>query len=379
MDKTKLNDAEIFGDISPEINERSITIGLGSCAAHPVDKWKNHTMTGEQLISMLSAHKEGTKDGPCMLQGAVIGGKRRAGTIRSLDLLSIDLDTGESVDAVCDKITELGLFAILYSTHSHLKSVTEIKKTELIKFIQENREPDLDDAVNYLLQKKHYQPEVLEGASLLKTEHTVDGVMVRVKHQAMPKFRIVFILDEPYVMADRHPDPNDSLTEWHERYAGVSKLIGAHFDRSCIDPSRLFFLPRRPKGEKKFFVGVLAGKLLNINEVPRVTAEELRNEDKNPFLQEEKAVGKDYETKNLLKFVAKYGNKFEIEDFLEERGLDNRGHGSQGGTIFECPNDGAHSNAGDSKDMGFWCRNADGESQFVVKCHHTGCLDISLS
>ena len=55
-------------------------------------------------------------------------------------------------------------------------------------------------------------------------------------------------------------------------------MLGAFFDRSCVDPSRLFFTPRHPKTATEWRIEIIAGEPLDIEKCERVTAEDVRRE-----------------------------------------------------------------------------------------------------
>ena len=372
MSDTQLNDAEIFGDLEETFLNRTISIALGSKRNHPDDQWKNQNMTIGQLIVMLSRHGEGPKDGPCFLQSEVVGGIRRGNAVRAMHLMVLDMDTGENPEPVLERIDEMGLFCIAYSTHSNMKDETEISKSALVAFVGGEREPTLEDAVAFLQTKKHYQPHILEAATMLPLQHTPMGVMVVIKHAPMPKFRLLFLLDKPFVIADRHPDPKRSIIEWKNRYAGVSVALGVHFDQACVDPTRLFYTPRHPKGSP-FWINVLAGRPLKIENYAEITAEELRKMALDPFTAEAEGAGREYKTPDLKKFVAKYAKRFRVTDFLHHRGLKSLGKANGGETFNPCPFEGEHSNPGDDIDKGFWVVDGDGDRGFTMKCHHNGC------
>lgn len=383
VEKTTIfNDARIHGDLGAEFLTRTIQVGLTTRGAE-AKKWRNIDMQLGALVAKLSEHKVGPKDGPALLQGAVIEGERKAQAISHLDLVILDMDTGEDIDRVIASLKELGLFAVVYSTHSHLKPVSEVPKDRFLKW-SEGAEPTAAGVARYFQEERRYQPEILTGADLLPTEHTKDGIMVRLKHQPMPKFRVLLVLKDRFVMADRKGATHkEAITEWKERYAGVATLLGATFDRSCVDPSRLMYLPRHPEGAE-FRIDILAGKALDLDAVERVNIRYLAKGEASQWEQAATAMGggrddKTYKTGGLLRFFAKKGDRFEMVDFLEAHLPDgDRGDRSgKPGRHWRCPNDDAHSNAGDSDDKGFFCVNAsDSDNGAVAKCMHDSCSQL---
>ena len=263
-----------------------------------------------------------------------------------------------------------------------MKPVTDVKRDEVINWLGgEVEEPDIEQVCNYLQKKKRYQAAILEGAELLPTEHTSAGVMLKVKHQPMPKFRVVMVLQERFEIAKRSLLQRDAITEWKERYAGASKMLGAYFDRSCTDPSRLFYTPRHPKGATNFRIEVVAGNALDLDKVERISAEDLRRESKSPFEAAARAMGggsAEYTTTGLKWFFAKYGDRFEVDEFLMEVDPEgDRGSRSNGpGRTHRCPNDDAHSDAGNLDDKGFFCVNASDGDGAVAHCQHDSCSQL---
>ena len=273
------------------------------------------------------------------------------------------------------------LFGIIYSTHSHMKAVSDVKRDEVIRWIGgEVEEPDIAQVCEYLRERKRYQPAVLEGAELLPTEHTSGGVMLKVKHQPMPKFRVVMVLKERFVVAEKALLQRDAIADWKAAYAGASKLLGAYFDRSCTDPSRLFYTPRHPKGATNFRIEVVAGKPLDLDKVERISAEELRRESESPFEAAAKAMGggsAEYTTTGLKWFFAKYGDRFEVDEFLMEvDGEGDRGPRNGPGRHHRCPNDDAHTDAGNPDDKGFFVVNASDDETAVAHCMHELVLQV---
>jgi len=374
------NDAIIYGTLDPDMLKREIILG-GSKegAATGRGRWSNWKTTVGGLIDRLSKHEPGEKDGSCFLQGSTIGGDRHANSIPHLDILVLDLDTGEDIDALRQRIQALGLFAIIYTTHSNMKPVSDVKKDAVVTWMGGgNAPPTAGDVAGYLIDVKRYRPEILDGAKLQQTEHTKDGIKVFLEHQPMPKFRVVLLLKDRFVIADRANTQQAAIVEWKERYAGASKLLGTWFDRTCVDPSRLFYHPRHARGASDWRIDVVAGKPLDLDTVDRVTKDEVRRAGLSPFEQaaEEMQTGV-YKTTNMKRFFGKYGDRFDVETFLLERDGDgDRGSRSSGmGRSHRCPNDDNHTNAGDENDVGFFCVNAsDSETgQAVASCRHDSC------
>ena len=379
----------LFGatELDKAFMAREIEIAVSHAGVKtPPGNWRNKKMTVGNLFGILTKHKVGKKEGNSFLQGHAIDGKRTSNAMRQLDILGIDLDTGQQIDAMRAKIEELGYFAIIYTTHSHLKPVTPINRDMLVNYFDNETNLTVEHACAYLRNEKRYQPDILEGAEILDpAKHTGDGMMVIVKHKPMPKFRVVLVLEKPFVFGARGGLLQDGIKEWKERYRGASQMLGAFYDRACVDPARLFFSPRHAEGAE-WYRAVIVGKALNIEDCPRVTAEDVRKAGLDPFARDAeetlgKGKGKEYKTAYLKKFFAKYAKAFDIETFLMDKDPDgDRGPRSSGvGRTHRCPNDDAHSsNPGDPEDKGFFCVNAT-ESETgsaVAHCSHDTCAPL---
>lgn len=375
---------EIIGTLDPALMAREIEIGMSPHGSKTKPgTWANWETTVGHLCGVLADHKEGIKDGNCYLGGSVIDGERRANAIPHMDLCVLDLDTGENIADLIKAIQAQGWFALIYTTHSHMKPITEIKKDAVINWIGGDVvNPDIDHVKGYLAEVKRYQPQILADAELLETKHTAEGIKLIVKHAPMPKFRIVMILKERFVVATRAAKQSDAINEWKERYAGISKKLGAFFDRSCVDPSRLFYTPRHPPGTDLHRVYVLAGEPIDLDSIPRVSQREAKQGIVDPFAKAAiklgHASGGDYATPGILKFLLDHGELFEFETCLMEMEPDgDRAQRNAGGRTHECPNDAAHSDAGNPEDKGFFCVNGtDSEHGFVAHCSHDSCASL---
>jgi hypothetical protein len=383
LELSQINDAIVYGVLPDEFLDRRLELGLSPFGAETrKGVWKPWPCSVRDFLNALSEHKIGQKDGNCFLQGPPLGGERTSNSIPHTDILVLDLDTGESIAAIRDKLFKLGLAAVIYTTFSHLKPVSDVSKDSVVRWLgSPDAVPDLEAVKGYLMEVKRYQPAVLEGAELLPQQHTKDGVKLFIRHQPMPKFRVVLFLKERFVIADRANTQAAGIAEWKERYAGASKLLGAFFDRSCTDPSRLFFTPRHPRSAKDFLIEVIAGNLLDIDTLERVTAEEVRRAGMTEWEREaEDTRAGAYKTPNMKRFFAKHGDRFDIETFLRDVDPEgDRGPRASGlGRTHRCPNDDQHSDAGNPDDKGFFCVNAcDSDTgSAVASCRHDACAGL---
>ena len=382
---TAWNDATQHGVIDDEILDAEVEVSFSKYGeSTPKGKWLTKSGTVRTVFDWLSKHDVGDKDGTCVMQGALVGGDRNAAAVKHQDFLIMDCDSGEPLASIHEKVRKLGVAALVYTTHSHMKGMSEIKRDVLVKWTGGDGEedPTVQQAIDYLTEAKGYYPPLLEGAEITLIDHTARGVMVFVKHKPMPKARVVFILANRFSFSTGGTQA-ERAKEWKERYAGVAKTMGLVIDKSCTDLPRLFFTPRHAKGAP-FQIDIFPGEYLDLNAMPRVTAAELRGGGDNPFSDAGTAMagkgGTNYETSGLKWFFGKYGNRFDLADFLLEVDPDgDRGQRATGsGRTHRCPNDDMHTDAGNPDDKGFFCVNAlDSDSErAVAKCMHASCADL---
>lgn len=207
-------------DISTPGSRREITLMMGRRRDEQQGKWKAQSSTFGIFTDALRDHKEGAKDGPCFLQGESADGARKSSAQIANHILGVDLDSGAPLEDVMKTIQEYGLEAVIYTTHSHLKDTSVIKRDHFLKLMGTSEaEPAL--IRQYLIEVKGTLPQIVEEIEILDdSHHTAEGVVILVKHNPMPKFRAVFPLAEPFVFAKRGGSQQDAILEWKERYAG---------------------------------------------------------------------------------------------------------------------------------------------------------------
>jgi len=359
-------------------------------------KWKTTPAAFGQFAEFIQKHAEGTKDGPCFLQGECAGGARKAAAMIANYVLGVDLDSGAPLSQVIATIQKAGLESIIYTTHSHLKSTSVIKRDAFIKWAGETYDAnDIDGIREYLIAKKGVLPEILTEITILDDAmHTEEGVVILVEHLPMPKFRAVFPLSEAFVFAKRGGTQQDAIAEWKERYAGFCTKLDLFFDEKCVDPARLFYFPRHKKGDK-FGSWHIVGKPLDLSKYERVKMRRGKDgrrsavpqnaftaagggegeEDPNRYIIEKEGY-------NLRAWAAKYSKRFQIEDMLQDiqPELVRENRGSKSGVHVACPFEDEHTNFGgggtfvvnasDAMEEGF-------EAGFAFVCTHNACSDRS--
>ncbi len=376
-------------DISTPGSERDIILSTGRNRQEYQGKWKPMKSVFGQFSDRLQQHQEGKKDGPCFLQGECAGGTRKAAAMIANYVIGLDLDSGEPLADVMDAIVDAGLEAVIYTTHSHLKNTSQIKRDHFLKW-SGGEDPTEALCAEYLQQVKGTIPAITEGLVIVEdAHHTEEGVVILVQHAPMPKFRAVFPLSEPFVFAKRGGTQQDAIAEWKERYAGFATALNFFFDETCVDPARLFYLPRHKKGEA-FGSWWIAGSPVNLDDYDRIKIKRGKRgkravvqnaftefagdaddeDDKNRYI---------VDGFNLVGWAKKNAKQFEIENFLTEvcpdMLRDPRGSGKSG-IHTECPFEAEHSSFGGG---GSYVVNSSGnyddgfDGGFTFHCVHNAC------
>ena len=120
-------------------------------------------------------------------------------------MVVLDLDKGEDIDAIRSSIRSKQLYAIIYSTYSHLTTETEIKLDDYIKFTGDD--VSVDGLKSYLVEKRGLPERFVDAVSVVdKARYTSDGVVCVAGHAPLPKYRVVFPLREPFRRRDLTPE-----------------------------------------------------------------------------------------------------------------------------------------------------------------------------
>jgi hypothetical protein len=98
--------------------------------------WNTQEYTLPELEQRFSQHRQLLSKGDCgaFVPGVIQGDRRQKSAVSELGLVVLDLDRGEDIDAVRGQLQSLNHYAIIYSTHSHMSSETEIKLDDYRKF-----------------------------------------------------------------------------------------------------------------------------------------------------------------------------------------------------------------------------------------------------
>lgn len=355
-------------------------MGWGKFAGTKPGKWMSIESSKSQFIEQINVHKEGKKDGTCFTQGSLLDGKRSSKSVVANYVMVFDIDVGLTEKEITEKLEEYGYEFILYSTHSHLKTTSDINRDAFFKWSKEDSSKNVkvSSLKNYLCTVKKYRLRVVETLKILKdAEPSSNGVTIIVKHNEMPKFRIVFFLNEPFIFQGKYSQ-KERIIEWKERYYGLARQLELPVDKSCVDPGRLFYFPRHEKGSKNSTI-YMGGEPLVLEDIERISLRDLDKVEENAFT---KAAGNvqdhdeyTYNGESLLTWAAKYADIFDIHTALEDTGYtefrDERS--SKEGIHIQCPYEDGHSEPGGNGTYVLNASDNEEDTGFVVHCMHDSC------
>ncbi len=341
----KLNDALVYGDLdSPEaqaVLTSELITGFSPRAPKVAgDKWIQRRFPFQSYLDTLTQHPiQKTKEGSAFfpneteLTGRAIttnGDKqlythRAKAKAKSVTAFVIDIDGTDHIDSVRDRLIKLGLFGILYTTHSHANKAS----------------PDGD------------------------------------------YFRVIIPMDRPFLVSEFGGSVAQASKEWLARYAGFAKLLGIQeLDFSAAKFVQMMYLPRRASADVEYKHYVVAGRALTIAEMPiEGNLPKFKPHDQAELAKGRVATGSGTPAVlsdgfDVREWFTDCGAAFDLELFLDMIGWDIRNPSAGDGMTIMCPNHVEHSEPDDGSDAGGWCSATDGEQPFVVFCHHAHCNEL---
>ncbi|SEM91765.1 hypothetical protein SAMN04488103_102438 [Gemmobacter aquatilis] len=329
------------------------------------------------------------KEGACVVLGSSIGKARKASAMETMYAMGLDIDAGFPLDSMLDKLEELGLFCLVYTSHSHGKSGLQLKHGDVIRKLKiKPAELDLSQVRRYLREfdKNRYEETFIQAVTIKTAKkHVKEGLVIELDTPPLDKYRLIFPLEQPVKLMDLADTESEWLALWEDKITGLAReLLGVHFDTSCTDPSRLFFTARHPKDAADWYCAVVRGDPLRFEDVPTVKKSTYLNTRKplNAFEMaggvadagDRPAQALAPSGASLNDWHSKAKDRFQMADLLEDLCADRLRPASnaQGQVHIECPFEHEHSSEG-----GTACdaRNAlDSSSGFWTwGCHHDSC------
>lgn len=406
---TPLNDAEWLGAPNAEMDAllgRNAVVltgevwGMRDRRNTQDGDWKRAEMPWGALIAGgpktpgmaawgFSRHPVGKdKAGSCWVLGDSIGGARKAKAMTNMYAMGLDIDSGAKLDDVIDRIEDLGLFCLVYTSYNHGKRGIQLKRDEVLKKLQITTDPTLDQVKDYLREfdKNRYEADFVAQITIKDARmQTADGVVIALDTPPLEKFRLIFPLAEPVKIVDLADTQAASLEMWEDKITGLAvKLLGLHFDTSCTDPSRLFYAGRHP-ANAAFYAAVIRGRPLTFDEVPayKKSLYTKHREPLNAFLMAGNAADGDRPPqaltpsgKSLNEWHSNIGkSRFMVADLLETYCSDRirvAGGEAQGHVHVECPFEHEHTSEGGTACMAVNCIDSPNEF-WGWWCHHDAC------
>jgi hypothetical protein len=358
--------------------EPKITITVGHYTQE--EPWTDvRVLTWSGLTEFLTRHEAGGKHGTCVVPavftpsvGKSKWNKGKEGIWRvkayatQIDATFLDADSGHTLEEICSALETQGCAGIVSSTHSHLTTQTTVSESVWNK----SEDPEA------ILAEKGYLPHVCKGAKMVG----IVGGDALIEHAPCPKFRIVIPLGKPWRSED-FASQEEANAAWKGRIEALAHALGIKHDQSCVDTSRLFYLPRCRDLSQAETARVI-GHECDIWSLPDAPNKEPAKGGKRPGLNLGNPANvaftdnKTGEVVDLMSWCDKYGSRFQIAQALHARtpsafvGLD-----ASGKEHIDCPNRDEHSQQGSDKATFVIDASKAENAGFVIHCMHAHCVD----
>jgi len=367
------------------------TITATFSPSHTSMRWDGRkTMSFEDFYEQLANPTVGQKHGPCYTPAVFTGYARRLDQAAEIDMAVLDSDCGHTLDEIADAVEGIGWLCIIHSTFNHLQTQTTVAAEPLEKWQRANPDKTVAD---YLVEKKGYLLRIAQGAEVVN--ETRDGAIRNaiIQHQPCPKYRVILPLDRPWV-ASSFSSQQAANTIWRERIGALAAAIGLNHDQSCVDTSRLFYLPRKSSPDAVFEARLLAGvrcQIFDLADAPAVTVDApllglpVTTAARAPVTRAEHTtvVTEAGEVIDLTAWAAEYASRFQVVSAIKERRPSILSPKHRGGAKhhMRCPTAGDHITGGEDWHGTFAVNAGDMpranlpliQSGFYVHCSHAGC------
>jgi hypothetical protein len=364
------------------------TFNYGAGANARAKMWSNRTKTLADLADLLANHVESSdKDGQAIMCGDLIGKVRSKQAVRAMCMIGFDVDGGTSLEEAKSALATFGYMAILATTHSHGKISTGIPRKAFDAFADKRGLPkgsDIDHLAiaRAMLLDKGYKLEVLQPAAYAGLEQTADGWQHFVTHAPVDKFRVFLQLAEPFVFTHHGKTEDEAWKCWETGVLSLARILKLNIDHACLDPSRLWYLPRH-RADAPFESHVYRGPLLRFEDITIAasSATEPENDafgDAGHALAGEDSIGGDESWRfapsglDLIGWTSRSGHCFELAEALRSHAPEHVRADNAGKLTATCPFADGHSTSGG---MGFFCQDASevpGEA-YRAFCSHAHC------
>lgn len=325
------------------------------------------------------------KDGFCFIPGGLIGTERKANAVEFIDALVYDVDGWQTLEELDKIVDATGVYAVIYSSHSHLSTKTVILVDHYIRWAKRQgrpeREPTEEELLDYLRDPGTRKSHLKDAKCDLKIIQTAEGQAYTIEHAPVPKFRVVFPLKTRMKIADLAVGSTRAILAYKSIYHGVGQALGLDYDRACEDPSRLYYTPSHKPGADyvvwQFNWDQDNPVLLDWEAYPRAAvADKSRRISADGSTKKINSGDRTVLDKNNFPIdLAVWESKnydFDIEALLEQVLDDDmiKARRDRGGFHITCPFEHEHSTTGG---MGTFCANGDGDYSWKIYCMHDAC------
>lgn len=375
-----LHDAWITGADSPEwqtLLDRPMTFLLPKNVFQDArqTEWKNTTgsfrdwLEGKNALSCHSVRKK-KGYGPIVFgASAEVNGftARKAAGMRTIDMIGIDVDSGDSYVEAVARVSSLGLACIAYTSYRDGITRTQEKRDKVLKKLGLDRTPTSSEMRAYFAGRLH--DTVLKTLEVVGEEQNADGFHIVLEHAPLEKFRILIPLEQSLDIYSLAPTQWAAQARYKAMVKALAAWIGVTPDAACFDVARVFYMPSRPPGGD-FALDVIRGRGLRLEDIPDVADDVNTSAKAGTDADDSEIAGLPART-----WAAKYGKRLEIVRLLEDECPDHVRATKGGILVVECPYDEDHGNAGDTTDTACHVRDADGDTGFIWACKHNSCAD----
>jgi hypothetical protein len=296
--------------------------------------------------------------------------RRTANGMKTVEMVGIDVDSGDEYTAALDRIEAAGLACVAYTSFRDGTETSKVKRDTVLRALKIDRDPTTEELRSYLASK--LRPQILHTVEIVGQDHDEGGVQIVYRHAPLWKYRLLFPLAQPLLIGSLASMQRGQQDRYARLVRGLAHKLDLLADEACFDVSRVFYMPSHPPGGD-FALDVIRGRGLTLGDMPEVE----KGGAKNPF--ELAGVGARADDRQIggmpiLKWAAKYAHRLEVGSLMQAEATDKVRAVNGDIVVVECPFDEWHSNAGDPTDTGCHVRDGDGESGFVWFCKH-GCQD----
>lgn len=205
------------------------------------------------------------KDGPCIMPGCA----RRDADVDQVCALIFDIDGAASVETVDQLLDNLGVEALLWTTHNHGSSRSTVAASSYRRWATANGlriGPVTNEPFKRFLSSKPRSAHLRDiqllnsGKPITRPQRGKHTEVYEFEHAPVDKFRVLFPLVSPIVLKSEHGIGIEGYGAIYTRVG--QEVFGDSFDPACKNPSRVHFLPSHRPGAP-WSVLYYAGELLD--------------------------------------------------------------------------------------------------------------------